>query len=112
MEDVDKLDNIQDGFIHYQLIRFCQATRLQYLNGHVQLVNQNALQQQHVDHKIANALLKKGTKEPSRPGLGRHANHQDRAWVLISIKSTQQILAASVLAHPLLYPIAVYTILK
>jgi hypothetical protein len=28
MEDVDKLDNIQDGFIHYQLIRFCQATRL------------------------------------------------------------------------------------
>jgi hypothetical protein len=27
MEDVDKLDNIQDGFIHYQLIRFCQATR-------------------------------------------------------------------------------------
>jgi hypothetical protein len=26
MEDVDKLDNIQDGFIHYQLIRFCQAT--------------------------------------------------------------------------------------
>jgi hypothetical protein len=29
MEDVDKLDNIQDGFIHYQLVRFCQATRLQ-----------------------------------------------------------------------------------
>ncbi len=44
MEDVDKLDNIQDDFIHYQLIRFCQATRLQYLNGHVQLANQNVLQ--------------------------------------------------------------------
>jgi hypothetical protein len=26
MDDVDKLDNIQDGFIHYQLVRFCQAT--------------------------------------------------------------------------------------
>jgi hypothetical protein len=26
MEDVDQLDNIQDGFIHYQLIHFCQAT--------------------------------------------------------------------------------------
>ena len=37
MEDVDKLDNIQDCFIHYQLLRFCQATRLQYLNGQVQL---------------------------------------------------------------------------
>jgi hypothetical protein len=28
MEDVDKLDNIQDGFIHYQFIRFCQVTLL------------------------------------------------------------------------------------
>jgi hypothetical protein len=44
MEDVEKLDNIQDGFIHYQLIRFCQATRLQYLNSHVLLANQNVLQ--------------------------------------------------------------------
>jgi hypothetical protein len=25
MDDVDKLDNIQDGFIHYQLVRFRQA---------------------------------------------------------------------------------------
>jgi hypothetical protein len=57
MEDVGKLDNIQDGFIHYQLIRFCQATWLQYLNGHVQLANQNVLQQQHVDLHIASALL-------------------------------------------------------
>ena len=62
MDDVDKLDNIQDGFIHYQLLRFCQATRLQYLNGQIDLANQNILQQQHVDHKIANALLKKGTR--------------------------------------------------
>jgi hypothetical protein len=52
---VDKLDNIQACFIHYQLLRFCQATRLQYLNGQVQLANQQVLQQQHVDHKIANA---------------------------------------------------------
>jgi hypothetical protein len=59
LEDVDKLDNIQDGFIHYQLIRFCQATPLQFLNGHVQLANQ----QQHLDLKIANALLKKGTRD-------------------------------------------------
>jgi hypothetical protein len=61
MDDVDKLNNIQDGFIHYQLLRFCQATRLQYLNGQITLAYQNVLQQQHVEHKIANALLKKGT---------------------------------------------------
>ena len=53
MEDVDKLDNIQDGFIHYQLLRFCQATRLQYLNGQIDLANQNCLQQQHVGARLA-----------------------------------------------------------
>ncbi len=26
IDDVEKLDAIQDGFIHYQLLRFCQAT--------------------------------------------------------------------------------------
>jgi hypothetical protein len=61
---------------HYQLLRFCQATRLQYLNGQVQLANQQVLQQQHVDHKIANALLKKGTREAYKKW-----NLQDRAWV-------------------------------
>ena len=76
MEDVDKLDNIQDGFIHYQLIRFCQATRLQYLNGQIDLANQNCLQQQHVYFKIANALLKKGTREAYKTWT-----QQDRAWV-------------------------------
>jgi hypothetical protein len=29
IEDVEKPDAIEGGFIHYQLIRFCQATRLQ-----------------------------------------------------------------------------------
>ena len=68
-------DNIQDGFIHYQLIRFCQATRLQYLNGQIDLANKNCLQQQHVDWKISNALLKKGTRETYKTWT------QDRAWV-------------------------------
>ena len=63
MDDVEKLDAIQDGFIHYQLLRFCQATRLQYINSHILLGNRCILQQQHVDCKIADALLKKGTKQ-------------------------------------------------
>ena len=74
MEDVDKLDSVQDGFIHYQLLRFCQATRLQYLNGQVPIENQNHLQQQHV--KIAEALLKKGTGNAYQTWT-----LQDRAWV-------------------------------
>jgi hypothetical protein len=57
------------------LLRFCQGTRLQYINGHVQLANQNVLQQ-HVDHKIINALLKKSTRDAYKT-----CNQQDRAWV-------------------------------
>ncbi len=53
IDDVEKLDSIQDGFIHYQLLRFRQATRLQYLNDHILLGNRCILQQQHVDGKIA-----------------------------------------------------------
>ena len=57
--------------------RFCQATRLQYFNGHVHLANQNVLQQQqHVDHHIASAQLKKGTQNAYKTW-----NQQDRAWV-------------------------------
>jgi hypothetical protein len=62
IDDVEKLDAIQDDFIHYQLVHFCQATRLQYINSHIMLNNRCVLQQQHVDCKIADALLKKDTK--------------------------------------------------
>jgi len=57
IDDVDKLDHIEDGLVHYKLLRFCQATRLQYLNSHVSLDNQQVMQQQHVDYKIAEALV-------------------------------------------------------
>ncbi len=39
-------------------------------------MNQNSLQQQHVDWKIANSLLKKGTREAYKTWT-----QQDRAWV-------------------------------
>ena len=63
IEDVEKLDDIDDSFIHYQLLRFCQATRLQYINSHIMIPNRCVLQQQYVDCKIVDALLKKGTKQ-------------------------------------------------
>jgi hypothetical protein len=63
IDDVEKLDPIQDGFIHFQLLRFCQATRLQYINSNIMLSNRCVLQQQHVDCKIADMLLKNGTKQ-------------------------------------------------
>jgi len=60
IDDVEKFDDINDDFIHYQLLHFCQATRLQYLHTHILLGNRCHLQQQHVDCKISDALLKKG----------------------------------------------------
>jgi pyoverdine/dityrosine biosynthesis protein Dit1 len=53
----------EDSFIHFQLLRFCQATRVPHINSHILLENRCVLQQQHVDVKIADALLKKGTKQ-------------------------------------------------
>ncbi len=63
IEDVEKLDVIEDSFIHFQLVRFFQTTRLQHINSHILLDNHCVLQEQHVDVKIADALLKKGTKQ-------------------------------------------------
>ena len=64
---VDNLDSVDDGFIHYQFLRFCQATRLQYLNGQNSISKQNSLQQQHVDRRIADAVWLGG---PSKTGPG------------------------------------------
>jgi hypothetical protein len=75
LEDVDKLDALTDGFIHYQLLRFCQATHLQYINSHVILTNQNMLQQQHVDVNIGDALMRKGTNNNCRVWSSEH-----KAW--------------------------------
>ncbi len=61
IDDVEKLDAIQDGFIHFQLIRFFQVTRLQYINSYIMFGNRCVLQQQYVDCKIDNSFLKKGT---------------------------------------------------
>jgi hypothetical protein len=34
IEDVEKLDAIEDSFIHFQVLRFCQTTTLQHINSH------------------------------------------------------------------------------
>jgi hypothetical protein len=61
--DIEKLETIQDDFIHHQLLRFCQTTRLQNYNSNILLRNRCVLKQQYFDYKIADTLLKRGTKE-------------------------------------------------
>jgi hypothetical protein len=47
----------------YLLVLIILFARLQYINSHILLDNRCVLQQQHVDVKIADAPLKKGTKQ-------------------------------------------------
>jgi hypothetical protein len=89
IDDVEKLDAIRDGFIHFQLIRFCQATRLQHINSHIMLGNRCVLLQQHVDCKVADALLKKGTKQHAD---GWDASSKD--WAILLTSSKQRAQAA------------------
>jgi hypothetical protein len=39
IDDLEKLDVIQDGFVHYQFLRFYRSTRLQYTNSYILLDN-------------------------------------------------------------------------
>jgi hypothetical protein len=77
MEDVDQLDNIQDGFIHYQLIRFCQATRLQYVNGQITLAvtrePKRAPAARRPPHRIGTAEEERAPETPTRHGTSRTA---------------------------------------
>ncbi len=64
IDDVEKLDSIQDGFIHFQdgfihfqLLRFCQANRLQFIYSHIMLNNRCVLHQ--LDCKISDTFLKR-----------------------------------------------------
>ena len=72
----DDVEPLTDGFVHYQILRFCQATRLQYLNAHVPKYDLTSFQQAQVDVKITHALLKKG-----HPDLWSQWSQADRDWV-------------------------------
>ncbi len=85
IDDVEKIDSIQDDFIHCQLIRFCQATRLQYVNSHIMLGNRCVLQQQHVDCKIADTLLKKDTQHAD----GWDASSKDWAHMVLHLPQAE-----------------------
>jgi hypothetical protein len=63
--DVEKLEPLTDGFIHFQLIQKTMNTRTQYMSANITLSPQEQFlseQHVHVDMAIANAILKKGTR--------------------------------------------------
>jgi len=60
--DVDKLDIISDGRIHYQMLRFCQNTRLAFLGCNTPTPLISAILAE-VDAMILEALCRKGTTD-------------------------------------------------
>jgi hypothetical protein len=63
--NVEKLEPLTDGFIHFQLIQKTMNTRTQYMSANITLSPQEqflSAQHVHVDMAMANAILKKGTR--------------------------------------------------
>ena len=59
--DVDKLDILQDGKVHFDLLKFCHMPRFNYLNGLVLTPSLFSAQQHQFDYKVHDALIRKGT---------------------------------------------------
>ena len=65
IRDIEKLEPLSDGFTHFQLIQKSMNTRTQYTSANITLPPQEhfvSSQHRHVDTAIANAILKKGTR--------------------------------------------------
>ncbi len=65
INDVVNPDPFTDGFVHFQLIKFCMNTHAQYISANITLPPQEhflSVQHVHVDTVIANAILRKGTR--------------------------------------------------
>ena len=64
INDVGKHDPITDGFVHFQLIKFCVNTLTQYMSENITLPPQEhflSAQHVHVDTTIVDTILRKGT---------------------------------------------------
>lgn len=64
--DMEKLEPLSDGFIHFQVIQKTLNTHTQYMSVNITLSPQElflSAKHVHVDMAIANSILKKGTRD-------------------------------------------------
>ena len=64
MGDIGKHACLTDGFVHAQLLKFCQNTRTQF-SANINIPDSDSVitaQHKHVDRKIAYEILQKGTR--------------------------------------------------
>ena len=65
IRDVEKHDPLTDGFVHFQLMKFCVNTRTQYMSANIRLPLQEyflSAHHVHVDTTITDTILRKGTR--------------------------------------------------
>jgi hypothetical protein len=65
MGDIGKHAYLTDGFVHAQLLKFCQNTRTQFISANINIPDSDNVitaQHKHVDRKIAYEILQKGTR--------------------------------------------------
>ena len=75
MQDTGKHEIRTDGFVHIQMLKFCENTRTQYVSANINIPDSDNIitsQHQHVDRKIAYEILQKGTR-----GSFRNWSQQD-----------------------------------
>ena len=75
MADITKHDPLDDGLVHFQLLKYCMNTCSQYLSANVTIPSSehfHSLQHIHLDRYIANNVLQKGTR-----GLYKHWSPDD-----------------------------------
>jgi hypothetical protein len=61
--NVEKLEPITDGFVFFQVVKFCMNTFTQYMIANITLPpSAISAQPRNVDTAIANAIIKKGTR--------------------------------------------------
>jgi hypothetical protein len=65
VRDIEKLEPLSDGLVHFQLVQKTMNSRTQYTSANITLPPQEhfvSAQNRHVDTAIVNAILKKGTR--------------------------------------------------
>ena len=71
MTDIAKHEPLDDGLVHFQLLKYCMNTRSQYLSANVTIPSSehfHSLHHHHLDRYLANNILQKGTGAVSNIG--------------------------------------------
>ena len=89
MTDITKHESLDNGLVHFQLLKYCMNTCTQYISVNVTLPSPEhflSLKHQHVDRVLVNIILRKGTR-----GLYQHCSPHDIDLVTVMIQMSHDM---------------------